>query len=464
MEKEIDWDAIPGERFEAYLRRIELVEYLLDERINRQDKKKKREQYTQYYNVTSRTIRNYISRYKKKGALSLLFYKQKNKSIRIHDNELREKILKLLGEEPTRSVPKLRKLLSLNNDFRDKISEISDRTIYRFLCENNLSFKERYSIVTENSRKAYHRFEAPHSMSLVQGDARDGIWITLPDGKVIKTYLFLWIDDYSRKILFGKYYTNEKLPCMEDSFKYMLLRWGIPLRTYLDNGSVYISRHFYYILSSLKIKWIHHPPYKAHCKGKIEHCNKIIKNDFQKEASLARIHTVEELNTAFWAWCELEYNKRINSATGQAPDERFHDGLLTNHRRITDLEKLNMLFLFRDTRKITRYGKIKLYKNEYPVTQMPHGKVVTVRFDPFNLDEVFVYDSEDNFLEKTNPSKKVNNRAPNMPEEKKKTKQKISQESINYFTKLREEHLKIQKEKNSTDFSKIIIKNKEKNN
>ena len=29
-----------------------------------------------------------------------------------------------------------------------------------------------------------------------------------------------------------------------DSFRYCLLRYGIPLRVYVDNGKVYISRHF----------------------------------------------------------------------------------------------------------------------------------------------------------------------------------------------------------------------------
>ena len=53
-------------------------------------------------------------------------------------------------------------------------------------------------------------FEAPHALALVQADARDGIWLDTPGGRK-KTYLFLWIDDFSRKILFGKYYFDEKL-------------------------------------------------------------------------------------------------------------------------------------------------------------------------------------------------------------------------------------------------------------
>ena len=72
-------------------------------------------------------------------------------------------------------------------------------------------------------------------MALVQADARDGIWLDTPAGRK-KTYLFLWLDDFSRKILFGKYYFDEKLPAMIDSFRYCLLRYGIPVRVYVDGG------------------------------------------------------------------------------------------------------------------------------------------------------------------------------------------------------------------------------------
>lgn len=79
-------------------------------------------------------------------------------------------------------------------------------------------------------------------MDLVQGDARDGIWLPDADtGKTRKTYLFLWIDDFSRRILAARYFWDERLPRMEQTFKTMILRWGIPKKVYLDNGSVYVA-------------------------------------------------------------------------------------------------------------------------------------------------------------------------------------------------------------------------------
>jgi len=451
-----DIEQIPQAQFEAWEERLKLVEQLLDEKLSIKEKKALKLDYMQKHGVGKRTIRNYILRYRKKGPKGLLFYRFRPRPLRIEDKALRQKINAMIDELPSRSVPQLRRLLNLDPDFKDKISSLSDRTIYRFLTENGMSFKERFSCMLNSSRRAYHRFESPHSLYLVQGDARDGIWLNSPDGKKQKTYLFLWIDDHSRKILYGKYYLSEKLPYMEDTFKHMVLRWGIPAKAYLDNGSVYISKHFAFILASLHISKIHHQAYCAFCKGKVEAQMKIILNQFQREAALCGFSSLEELNSAFWAWCDVYYNRKVHSSTGQTPDDRFLKGLKSGQMRITNLKAFNDLFLWRENRKITKYGNIKLHSNQYPVTKLPHGKVVTALFDPFDLGQVYIYDTDNNFVETTTWNKQVNNRVKGIPEEKQHSKQKISSDSRQYFANLREQHIKMQKQK-QTDFS--IFKN-----
>lgn len=456
MSGEIDWDAIPEAEYQSYKRRLEIVELLLDESIGEATKRREKAAYCRQAGVGERTVRNYRARYLKKGPRGLLFYHPRRRSPRIGDQALREKIKKMVEELPTRSVPKIRRLLAEDKKYAEKIAKISDRTIYRFLAENGMSQRERFSILNQTGRRAYHAFEAPHSMALVQGDARDGIWLSLPDGRVKKTYLFLWIDDFSRKILFGKYYLNEKLPCMEDSFKYMILRYGIPLRDYVDNGSVYISRHFYGVLAELGIRQLRHAPYQAHAKGKVEAVQKTVKHDFQDEAALADFHTLAELNSAFWAWSEMEYNKRVHSSTGETPDRRFLAGLPKDPaliRRITDIEKFSRMFLWKDSRTVGKYGRIKLHGNQYPVTTQPHGTVVQVRFDPFSLAEVYICGPDGTLLETTCPSKKVNNRVPNIPQESAKSKHKVSADSVAYFTRLREKHLESRKHNRDMSFS-----------
>jgi putative transposase len=457
MSPTIDWEQMPEQEYESYKKRLRIVELLLDADIDGQTKKSLREQFLRDNGLSERTIYNWLARYIQEGPSGLVFCRRRRpRSLRIADAELRQKILTLVKELPSRSVSKLRRLLRVDESYAAKISQVSDRSIYRLLTENGLGHRERQLMLGEKAKRAYHSFEAPHSLALVQGDARDGIWLDLHDGSHKKTYLFVWLDDFSRKILFGKYYLDEKLPCMEDSFKYMVLRYGVPVAVYLDNGKVYISRQFSSVLAELRVKQLHHKPYQAYAKGKVEAIQKIIKNEFQSEAARAGIRTVEELNSAFWAWAEVEYNTRVHSSTGQAPDERFLQGLPKDHRRVEDLGTFQAMFLWKDKRTVTKWGKISLYANKYPVQIRPPGTVVQVRYDPFDLSEVFIYDNHTNTLVETStPTKQVNSRAPNIPEESRKTLREISQQSVAYFTRLREKHLQSQKAASEVSFQTL---------
>ena len=459
----IDWQDIGEEDYQRYLKRIEIVELILDPALDVASKKKLRAQFLQDNGVSDRTVANWLARYTKEGPAALLFARRRrSRSLRIVDAKLRGQILALVRENPARSVAGLRRLLKGDEEYGGLIAKVSDRTLYRFLSENGLAAPARRTMLEHSAARAYHSFQAPHSLALVQGDARDGIWLQQPDGIRRKTYLFLWIDDFSRKILFGKYYLDEKLPCLEDSFKYMILRWGIPLAVYLDNGKVYISRQFRSVLAELRIRELHHKPYQAHAKGKIEAVQKSIKNQFQTEAARAGMKTVEELNTAFWAWAELEYNLRIHSSTGQVPDERFRQGLPKDHRRIEDLAAFQAMFLWREKRTVSKWGKISLFANLYPVATRPPGSVVQVRFDPFDLSEVLIYDPASTArLEVSRPTKQHSTRAPAVPEESRKTAPEISRESIAYFTRLRAKYLENQKAAQDISFDTLRTQHSE---
>ena len=437
---ETDWQGLSDTRFEKSYTILELVESLADEELSLKERAQLRDEYRARHCVTDRTIRNYIARFRDGGAQAFLSPTVRVPSPRVHDKELADAILALVKERPTRTVPKLRTLLSVDARFAGKIDVVSDRSIYRFLLEHGLSQKTRHALLSEDGRMSFHRFQAERPLDLVQGDARDGIWLDTKDGKK-KTYLFVWVDDYSRKILSGRYYFDEKLPRMEDTFKRLVLRWGIPQKVYLDNGSVYIAKQFAWILGQLKTAKLHHKPYQAYCKGKVEAINKTIKNDFQGEAQRAGFTTLEELNSAFVAWVDLEYNVRIHSTTGESPDKRFADALHADIRRVADIAWFEALFLMRVSRTVTKYGKIKLESNEYSVTSAPHGTVVEARYDPFDLLRVFIFKGG-TCSETTSVSKLVQRSATALPEESKATASEVSAHAQAWFQALREQHLK----------------------
>ncbi|MCJ7612553.1 MAG: DDE-type integrase/transposase/recombinase [Candidatus Aminicenantes bacterium] len=451
-----DWQGLSDARFEKSATILELIESLADESLSLNERRQLRDEYRSRYGVSDRTIRNYIARYRQGGAQAFLAPILRTPSPRVHDRELSEAILALVKERPRRTVPKLRKLLAADTRFAQRVEKVSDRSIYRFLLEHGLSQKARYALLCEDGRMSYHRFQAARPLDLVQGDARDGIWLDTKDGKK-KTYLFVWVDDYSRKILSGRYYLDEKLPRMEDTFKRLVLRWGIPLKVYLDNGSVYIAKQFAWILGELKTAKLHHKPYQAYCKGKVEAVNKTIKNDFQAEAQLAGFKTLEELNSAFAAWVDLEYNVRIHSQTGEAPDKRFTDALHKDIRRVSDIAWFEALFLMRVSRTLTKYGKIKLESNQYPVTCAPHGSVVEARYDPFDLSRVYIF--KDGACAETTSVSKLVNRTAAVSEESRAAEHEVSAHASAYFQVLREQHARMLTENPSpVSYSKLSPK------
>lgn len=445
------------QQLHAWQRRVELVETLLDERIHESERAEIRRAYIREHGVSERTIRNYLRRYREAGGEGLLFYRSRgaDRSPRIHDEQLREKILALVEEHPRRTVPQLRRILTRDPDFTEAIGAVSDRSIYRFLAEHGLSQKQRAAKAIDPSRRSYRQFEAAASMELVQGDARDGIWLPDPEDheKTRKTYLFGWIDDYSRKFLSARYYWDEKLPRLEDSFKTMVLRWGIPKKAYLDNGSVYIASQFAFVLSRLGIRKIHHKPYQAWCKGKVEAVMKTLKHEFQSEAQRAGFRTLEELNSALWAWIDVEYNRRNHSTTGEPPNARFADGLPADHRRIENLEWFESLFLVRDTRSVHKYGLIKLEGNKYRTTA-PSGTVIEVRYNPFDLSVVWRYEG-DTCVETLNAHTLNHPFAKRLPEERDEPAPKVSQAATRYFTELRERQAHIRSAETAPRYSRL---------
>jgi len=443
---------------ETWQQRLELVETLLDERIHETERAEIRRAYIRQHGVTERTIRNYLKRYREQGGEGLMLHRRHAhpRSPRIHDEALRHTILTLLEEHPRRTVPQLRRILTKDPEHREKIACVSDRSIYRFLAEQGLTQKQRAAKAIDPARRSYRQFEATASMELVQGDARDGIWLPDPDNpeKTRKTYLFGWVDDYSRRILHARYYWDEKLPRMEDSFKTMVLKWGIPKKLYLDNGNVYIARQFAFVLSRLKIRKIHHKPYQSWAKGKVEAIMKTLKNEFQSEAQRAGFRTLEELNTALWAWIDVEYNRRNHSSTGEPPDARFASGLPKDHRRITDLQWFESLFLVRDTRTVHKYGLIKLEGNKYR-TRTPHGTVIHVRYNPFDLSRVWRYEG-DTCVETLAVHTLNNPVADRLPEERNTPAPQVSQAAAAFFTRLRERQATLRTDETTPRYSKLL--------
>lgn len=422
--------------------RYALLEPLLDDYLNGEEKKEYAEAVRERLMISERTLRRYLQRFREDGACSLTRKKRSDAGRpRLFNEQILRRAQELLEQNPRRSVPMLMELLTADPEVGERVKQISPSTLYHHLKKAGHEFRGRGA---DPPAGVYRRFEAEYPNHLWQGDARHGIPLPHPDkpSKKRMTYLFAWVDDFSRKIMDARYYWDEKLPRMEDCFRRAVLRWGLPERLYCDNGKVYVSKHFLLLLSDLEVKKIHHRPYAAWCKGKIENIMKTLKR-FQSEAALAGFRTLEELNSALSAWVEIEYNGKLHSGTGETPNERWRENIRKQPpRRITDLDDFNSLFLFRNKKTINKFAAIRFENNTYPIHGLAVGTAIELRYNPFDLSQVQVY-HEGKFHAVLRASKLSRKSLLAVPEERKGAQ--FSPEAAEYFQRIREKAAELKK-------------------
>jgi putative transposase len=190
---------------------------------------------------------------------------------------------------------------------------LNQTTVYRFLHQHNLMFDSTSKPVDRR------KYEAELPNDIWQSDVMHGPKL-LDGDRNRKTYLIVFIDDHSRLIPHGQFYTSEALIPFLDAFEQALLKRGLPRKLYVDNGAAYRSKQLEYTAASLGIALIHARPYMPQGKGKIERFIKTVRSEFlpyfQGESLL-------EINEAFDLWLSEIYHQRVHSSTGQSPFKRF---------------------------------------------------------------------------------------------------------------------------------------------
>jgi transposase InsO family protein len=256
-------------------------------------------------------------------------------------------------------------------------------TIYRFLQFNGYhrGRPPEHDIASGPSKA----FEAPYPNDLWMTDFSPGPKIRTADGQIIATHLGALIDDHSRLLPYAAYYTNENTQNFHHALKEAIRRRGVPHKLYADNGSAFISNHTHIVCANLGIRLLHHKPYAAWSKGKIERVFSSIQLGFETTLSLPeeRVQSVEELNTKFSHWLQTVYHNRQHSSTGTTPQARFQAG--SEHLRQLELSEsaLDKLFQTRTERTVRKNGIIRIDNKIYEVDLSLRGRRVEVRYDPF---------------------------------------------------------------------------------
>jgi putative transposase len=272
-------------------------------------------------------------------------------------------------------------------------------TVHRVLQREGLSRRP----ASTSGTKDLDRFEALAPNDLWQSDMRTGPWLPDPErpGKMRRTKLFTFLDDHSRKLLHGRFAFAEGLPELELVFRRCLQKYGKPKRVYYDNGKVYRAGHMRHIVATLGIHAIvFTQAYRPEGHGKIEAFNRLAKAAFVAEVKASAIRTLDELNEAFLAWMDLEYNTRVHSEIGQTPDERWRAGV--DRVEYVDERLLSLAFRWKERRTPDKTGLFSLFGTRYQVGPELARRRIEVYFDPEDLTEVEVH-HEGRFVERCVP-------------------------------------------------------------
>jgi transposase InsO family protein len=267
------------------------------------------------------TILSWVALYKKGGQrIEALMPKTRSDkgTYRSLDTTVRMAIKQLKDENPNYTVPVIIKKLR-HGKIVGPTDKINVATIYRFLRQEN---------VTKVSEDAHdrRRFEAAHPGEIWQCDVLHGPMVReTAEGALKKAYLLAIIDDHSRLIVHAQFYLTETFDTLKDGLRQAIMRRGLPIKFYCDNGSCYRADQLEQTLAALGIALTHSRPYTPQGRGKIERWFGNIRNSFlpmlPKDPLL-----LGALNEELATWVET-YNNTEHSSIKQTPYQRYRENL-----------------------------------------------------------------------------------------------------------------------------------------
>ncbi len=187
---------------------------------------------------------------------------------------------------------------------------VARSTLHRALKARGLSARK----LKPPEDKDLDRFQADYANDLWQADMLAGPWLPDParPGKNRRTYMYAFLDDASRLVPYGRFFFKGDLPALELVMKRSIQRFGRPVRVFYDNGMVFRSKKMAQICASLGMhRTIFTTPYRPEGHGKIEAFNRLCRAQFIAELKASPIRTLEDLNRAFLAWLELDYQPSL---------------------------------------------------------------------------------------------------------------------------------------------------------
>ena len=256
-------------------------------------------------------------------------------------------------------------------------ARLAKSTVYRLLKREGLTGRLAADAPATDRRRFAYRFAGELWMSDVMHGPK-----VADRRRRRKSFLIAFIDDATRVVPHAAFAFSENTAAFLPVFKHALLRRGLPLRLYVDNGANYRSHHLALVCAKLGIALIHARPHQPAGKGKIERWFRTLRAGWLRHLDMDAIESLEALNRALAGWVEGEYHQAPHRGLGgQTPLDRW--ARFGEEVRYPDAGMdLDDLFLFEAKRKVMKDRTVSLNGRLYEADAVPVGQTVTVRYDP----------------------------------------------------------------------------------
>ncbi len=286
---------------------------------------------------------------------------------------------------------------------RDIVKQIPKPLKY-LASEGTKKYQEKYDIIyIREAERSNHIWQADHTML--------DIIITGPKGKLIRPWLTVIQDDFSRGV--PGYYLSISAPSSQNTalaLKQAIWRksesnwiiFGIPEILYTDHGCDFTSSHIEEACAALKIQLIYSTVGKPQGRGKIERLfltiNQKVLCDLKgytktkKKNKNQKTMTFEELDLRLKHFFLNEYNNVEHSVTKEIPNEKWRsESFIPNIT--SSLEELDILLLMANKPRLVQRDGISFMGFRYMnITLCGYvGESVIIKYDPRDLAEIRVY-------------------------------------------------------------------------
>ena len=337
--------------------------------------------------ISRKTLARWLDRYAQKGFDGLRFNQSTSDGAKpkrkIPDELIKEAILLRL-EVPSRSIPQIIEIL-----------EMEGKAPAGFLRRSTLQDVIRQEGYSSAQMKLYQkpgvaarRFVRLERNDMWQADIKHSGWLKI-GGEAKEIFFIGFIDDATRYIVHGEFYTGQDQTAVEDCLRKAILKEGLPKRLFFDNGKQFRNKWMERACAILDIKLIFTAPYSPESKGKIERFNRTIES-FLAEAALKRVTSLAEYNALFDVWLAESYHNKEHSGISVAPEIAYRSSKVP--LRFMPADTIARAFLRLESRRVDKSGCISFKGKKYEVGVVYVGRNIDVVYDPADISVLTVED------------------------------------------------------------------------